>query len=272
MGLRARNSETGEVMELQDGAWVQVSPPRTSVGNAVAGSVEGARAVGDYLSNLISAGITKFKELGPTETESTLLSRQGGTLQQEVQAESQPVPELVKRAALPVAGGLVAGGPGALVGEVINQATGITEPSLTELALSGLTPPGARGTFRASKAAVRGGTGFIAPQAIRESGVELVRDRFSGAASRQLYNQVIDKGMVPTHQIGLTIERMIVEEAATASPRKAAINALLAAPSVAPVPNRPMSSAISIIAFLSAPENVSLIKSSWSNRVLTLLF
>ena len=230
MGIRARNKDTGAVLELQDGKWVEVVPPRTSVGNAIASGVEGNRAVGDYLNNLIKSGVSALKGLGPTKTPKAIFSRQGGTLQQEVQATSgiEDTPQAVKRAALPIVGGFVAGGPGAGIGELINQAFGIggAEPSVTEAALATISPPGARGIFRGGKAAVRGGAGFVAPQAMRESGVELVQARFSGEASRQLFNQTLKQGKVPTEKIGRVLERMILEETATATPRKKAIDTL----------------------------------------------
>jgi len=235
MALRARNKDTGQVWELQNGEWVTVHEPRTSIGNAISGGVEGSRAVGDYLGRLIFGGITKFKKafqagsksfgepsvppdsgLGPLDPQIPFISGR----------EAPPLPGIVKRAALPVIGGIVGGGVGAMGGEFINQLTGITDPSISEGVIAGITPPGSRGIFRAGKASFRGGTGFFVPQAMRESGVELAKARFSGAASRQLYRQLLDKGTVPTHKIGLAIDRMIVAEAATSKPRKEAIETL----------------------------------------------
>jgi hypothetical protein len=199
--------------------------------------VRGQAAIAKEVKRRLKKSVNEMLDRsGETPYRSTSFSRQGGTLQVPVQATSgwEDAPAWLKRGALPVGlgvgGGLVLGKIGEVVGSTIgeyaNQKLGVTPESMPDLVAAGGMPLLFRGGKELIKDITRGVSGFVAPSATREAGVQVIEAQF-GRRGANLYGLLKKQPPILSDTVSKVIKEAIAEETATATPRRVAVKTLM---------------------------------------------
>jgi len=155
-------------------------------------------------------------------------------------AEEVEAPEAFKAAPLQMIGFAVAGPPGAMLGEFINQKLGFSSGGLPSIGLAGVAPGAGKLIGGVSKSITRGIAGFIAPAATRRAGSNVVKQqfgatvpkfRFSGTGadtppSSVLFEQAAKAGPISTLKPRAAVQRALAKEANMSSPNARAIKRL----------------------------------------------